>query len=675
MRAVAVLAVFVNHLFGWPSGGFVGVDIFFVLSGFFITALLIRERTETGSLSFSNFYIRRVRRIIPAALLVIAVTVVAGYIVFPAQRAKETLLDGLCAALFGANWRFESVGTDYFQQGQPPSPLQHYWSLSIEEQFYFVWPALLLALFLVTRRAARRGRAHIRTGVLAAGMGSVVLISFTWSVAQSGSSPASAYFSTLTRVWELGVGALVAILGPLLAKLPSRGPLRPTLAYAGLAGVAASLFLITETTQFPGPGAALPVMATAVVVASFHGADVRAMPILTNPVAQYFGKVSYSLYLWHWPVIVVLAVIVPPGAAYHAIAATLALLLSHVSFTYFEDRIRRSTWLERPTEVGHGRTIATIRPGTWRTTGFVAAAAMLSGLIGIQLSDRAQRVGEEYESLYVAQSAQFTAPEDPCLGAGTMADPNCAATVDLDLMKPSLDSFAKDTQGAYSCWRQQGGSMPRCVFGSTEDDALKVALVGDSHAAMLLPALSEFLVSENWNLTAFVGYDCQWATSPNDDCGDVMQTVQNRLLTDEPYDVILTTASRKYGNAADYASAWSPVAARGTKIVVVADNPTVTESALECLTRFGAEADDIAACGMTMSEGTGKADPLIAAAGSVPGASVVDLTDLYCADGRCPAVIGNVVVYRDTGGHISATFSRSLSHHLEDRIDAARSTD
>lgn len=673
MRAVAVLAVFVNHLFDWPSGGFVGVDIFFVLSGFFITGLLIRERTETGGLSFANFYIRRVRRIIPAALLVLAVTITAGYIFFPAQRAKETLVDGLCAALFGANWRFGSVGTDYFQEGQPPSPLQHYWSLSIEEQFYFVWPVLLLGLFLITRKAARRGRPNVRLGALVGGMGVIVLASFAWSVTESGDSPASAYFSTFTRVWELGVGALIAIIGPLLAKLPSAGFVRPAMSYVGLAGVAASLFIITESTQFPGPGATLPVLSTALVVAAFHGADVRVVPWLTNPAAQYFGKTSYSLYLWHWPVIIVLAAIMPADKTYYVIAAILALVLSHLSFTFFEDPIRRSKWLERSTEVKRGSNVlATITPSMWRITGAAAAAAVLASLMIIQIDDRNSRVGENYESLYVAKEAQLAPPVDPCFGAGAMVNPQCGRTVDAKQLQPSIDTFAKDSQGAYSCWRPQGGAMPNCVFGSKKPDAVKVALIGDSHAAMLLPALSKILIAENWNLTALVGYDCQWDTNPKKDCGDVMAGVQNKLLTEKPYDLILTTGSRKYGNVDRYIAAWGPVAAQGTKIVAIADNPSATEEAISCLTRFGATADDMAGCGMTTQEGMGKADAIVAAAQAVPGVSVVDLTDLYCIDGRCPAVIGNVIVYRDTAGHLSATYSATLAPYLADRINAAR---
>src|SRR6184192_439573 len=140
LRAFAVLAVIGSHLAGWPTGGFVGVDIFFVISGFIITSLLLRVKEETGTISFAGFYQRRVRRILPAALTVLTATVLAAFAVLPKGRAAETLTDGIWALLFSGNWRFAVGGTDYFQEGQPPSPLQHFWSLGVEEQFYFVWP-------------------------------------------------------------------------------------------------------------------------------------------------------------------------------------------------------------------------------------------------------------------------------------------------------------------------------------------------------------------------------------------------------------------------------------------------------------------------------------------------------------------------------------------------------
>jgi peptidoglycan/LPS O-acetylase OafA/YrhL len=181
MRAVAVLAVFSNHLFNWPSGGFVGVDVFFVLSGFFITGLLIRKRTSTGKLSFRHFYIRRVKRIVPSAVLVLTATVIGSYLLFPAIRARETLVDALYASVFAANYHDVATGADYFQKGQPPSPLLHFWSLSIEEQFYFVWPASLVVIFGLTGRFWSGNARGQQCGLFGA-TALVVVGSFLWAL-------------------------------------------------------------------------------------------------------------------------------------------------------------------------------------------------------------------------------------------------------------------------------------------------------------------------------------------------------------------------------------------------------------------------------------------------------------------------------------------------------------
>ena len=355
MRALAVAMVVADHLFDWPRGGFVGVDVFFVLSGFFITGLLTRKRTTDGSISFQNFYVRRVKRILPSALLVLTATVIGSYFLLPAVRAKETLVDALYAALFAANFRFEFTGADYFQRGQPPSPLQHYWSLSIEEQFYFVWPALIVLIFALTRGSRRAWKPSVRQWALFGSMACIVAASFGWAMFLSANDSNRAYFSSFTRVWELGVGALVAIAGPWLVRIPPS--IRPALAYLGLAGVFASMFLIDSTVQFPAPWAALPVLATALVVASFHGAKVRGMFPLTNPVARYLGDTSYTLYLWHWPVIILLQSVMPKGLLFFGIALAVALGLTAVTFRFYENPIRESNWLlgEKSAKIGESR--------------------------------------------------------------------------------------------------------------------------------------------------------------------------------------------------------------------------------------------------------------------------------------------------------------------------------
>jgi peptidoglycan/LPS O-acetylase OafA/YrhL len=217
---VAVLTVFANHLWGWPSGGFVGVDVFFVISGFLITGNLLRDAELRGTVSFRKFYWNRVRRIVPAATVVLVLTYLAATLVFLPFRSHQVGIDALFAFVFLSNWWFAYQGTDYFRAAENSvSPLQHYWSLSIEEQFYFVWPALI---FLISLIILRKGWSHAhRMRIAGIVMGAVIVASLGWALYETATSPAWAYFNTFARVWELGVGALLACAVGLFARIPS----------------------------------------------------------------------------------------------------------------------------------------------------------------------------------------------------------------------------------------------------------------------------------------------------------------------------------------------------------------------------------------------------------------------------------------------------------------------
>ena len=684
MRAVAVLAVFADHLFEWPPGGFVGVDVFFVLSGFFITGLLIRERTTSRTLSFQNFYVRRVKRILPSAILVLVVTVLVSYVLLPAARAKETLVDALWAAIFAANYRFQAVGADYFQQDLPPSPLQHYWSLSIEEQFYFVWPFLLVAIFALTRRHARTGKPGIRQWGLFGGMFGVVAASFGWAMYLTATNPNAAYFSTFARVWELGVGALIAIAGPWLIGIPDA--IRPALAYLGLAGVVASLFLIDSSAQFPAPWAALPVLSTALVVASFHGAEVRGMALLTNPVARYFGDTSYTLYLWHWPVIILLLAVVPRGPLFYVVGLALALVLTAVTYRYYESPIRGSNWLlDRPTAKRHRPMIGL---AGWSGVAAVMVVAVVMSILGIRHNEMiaaAKEIDEQSvvidvpaptalaavsESRVVTPAVTPLPNADPCFGAPAMTTPNCSLRTPGAPLRPSLDDFATKDGGTPTCWTEKDQPLNSCTYGYRGPDATRIALVGDSHGSKVLVALAPYLEVYKWRLTTYLGWGCVWRSPLDSPCTTTMEDIQEKLLA-QNYDLVLTTAARDAGDPGDFVRAWQPVAAKGTRIAVLADNPAVSEESLACLTRVSFGGDKTGGCGTPRAEALAQVDPLIYAASRVPTATLIDLTPHYCNADRCPSVIGNAIVYSDVGGHLTATYIRSLAPAIVEGVRQA----
>lgn len=675
MRAVAILTVFADHLFGWPTGGFIGVDVFFVLSGFFITGILISERTNTGKLSFQNFYIRRVRRILPSALLVLVVTVAGAYALFPAARAKETLLDALYAAVFASNFRFEAGGTDYFQQSQPPSPIQHYWSLSIEEQFYFVWPLLLVLLFAATRRKARRGHSWVRQWGLFGGMSVVVAASFGWAMYQSAMDPNAAFFSTFTRVWELGVGALLAIAGPWMARIPDAA--RPVLAYLGLAGVVVSLFVIDSATRWPAPWAVLPILSTALVVASFHGAPIRGMYVLTNPAARWFGDTSYTMYLWHWPVIILLLAVLPKGMLYYSIAIPIALALTAVTYHFYEDPIRKSGWLSEPKrarrERNGRRRRAMLTPSVWALTGALAAALIVVWILSFSYNEKIDAAQQERAFANNGRQLVDLSPEEkanPCFGALAMVTPGCALWNPDEPVRPNVDRLREDSQEAFACFREEGEPMESCTYGSTGPDATRIALMGDSHAAAILPAIWPSLNENNWQLTTFTGVGCRM-DGPADECKTAFIETKRRLLA-APYDVLILTGARKGGgNRGTLVGSLEPIIAAGTRIIFISDTPSVGEDAMACLTRADVGVGKLGECGTSRAEGLALPDPMITAAGWIADSTLIDLTRFYCDDTRCPSVIGNVVAYYDSAAHLTGTYAKTLAPIVRDGIRAA----
>lgn len=333
LRAVAVISVFAFHL--WPDavpGGYVGVDVFFVISGFLVTGILLREHQQTGRTDVWAFYAGRIRRLIPAAALVIGFVALTVPLL-PSTQWTMISQEILASALFVENWLLASRAVDYMERGEAPGILQHYWSLGVEAQFYLLWPFVVIA----AARLATRLRVGIAAAVTMAALIAIAVFLplsawLTWT------NPARAYFATETRIWEFAIGGVVAAAS-LRGRLP--GPLAALAQPLGLAGIAVTAFVFSSATFFPGWVALLPVLATALVIAAPTGTPTGKL--LASRPAVFLGGISYSVYLWHWPLIVVWSVAWPEsyGLAAHLtiIAATIAL--ASLSKTFVEDPLRR----------------------------------------------------------------------------------------------------------------------------------------------------------------------------------------------------------------------------------------------------------------------------------------------------------------------------------------------
>ena len=469
-----------DHLAGWPPGSFVGVDVFFVISGYLITGILVREFERRHTISFTGFYARRVKRILPAGLFVIGATLLATRVLAGIDRYHFAAKDAIAAVLFFANWHFAATGVNYFNQSLPPSPLQHYWSLSVEEQFYFVWPWLLLAVLLLGRRMGWWRREHTRL-VAGVTVASLSVVSLAWAFRETSRNPTAAYFSTFVRAWELGLGALVAIAAQRIAQIDER--VRLGVASAGMVGVFASLFAVPSSGGFPAPWALLPTVSTAAVLAAGAGLSSRPLLPLTNPVSQYVGNISYSVYLWHFPVVVLIVTVVPQySLAYWLAGLALIFGLSAASFHLLEDPARRGTWFRR-------------RPGRlplpssgWAKFAAACAATALVAGIGLLVVRSIAPTRLRLPKQVLIGLTQ----EDPhsCMGAAAL-DPrhHCGALNTGNRVAPLPGELPDDTGGAYACYAYVHQPMHPCTYGSRRPNAVRVALIGDSHAAALLAVL------------------------------------------------------------------------------------------------------------------------------------------------------------------------------------------
>jgi peptidoglycan/LPS O-acetylase OafA/YrhL len=349
LRGLAVLGVIAFHLgYPWAGGGFLGVDIFFVLSGYLITSLLLTERSRTGRIDLGAFWARRARRLLPALGLVGAAILVAVPLTLSADELPMVRADGVATALYVANWRFASTGEAYFAQFADPSPLRHMWSLAVEEQFYLVWPVLVAVLLaLVARRGVKRAGGlpgpGALIGVCAAGVaGSAALLALLYT---PGSDPSRAYYGTDARMHELLVGALLAVVLH-HRRVNGRPPAPRAARWIGAASAAVLVACLALLDSHQAPyfrgGSLLTAAAVAGLILAFEWGSPLARPLSLRPL-RYIGRLSYGLYLWHWPVLIWMSrgVYGPQGPVWDGLRVAVTFALAAASFHLVEEPIRR----------------------------------------------------------------------------------------------------------------------------------------------------------------------------------------------------------------------------------------------------------------------------------------------------------------------------------------------
>lgn len=659
LRALAVLLVFANHLVGWPNGGFIGVDVFFVISGFLITGHLMKEHEVKGRWSFKSFYVKRARRILPAALTVTIVTVAASFAAFSWARASSILADGVWATFFSANWRFITIGTDYMHADAAVSPLQHYWSLSIEEQFYFVWPLILAgALFLNVRRP-RRG-ALIAISIIGAA-------SFAFAIWDTVANPTVAYFSTFSRVWELAVGALLAIVAPSVGRLPAAP--RPFLAWAGLALIGASAAVLTPQSAFPGPWAMLPVLGTALVIAAGTNGEQRFLWPLQNKVASYIGDISYSLYLWHFPVIAFSTLIMAGTPRRLVITAVIvSFVLAVVSYHFIETPFRNAN-------------LSISR--TWKpVVALIGIAALCIPLVAFSPRTQAPLASEPGPPIYFeVQSSAL---------AARWADVDRAANaVEWPTLTPPVSDISSNDLAPE--WVENGcllskelghdawdDAAERCTFGSGE----KLAIVyGDSVALSWSPAVRAALEPQGYRVQLLTAEQCPAADAatlddkgqPLANCSEYRAWAHDHIASEQPDVVFVSETGASVERLASGATGKDAVAEWESAVARTLGNLEVADAQVFILQPppYGAQVDSCASPTDCMVVRSPSLISMLAGSSNAAinsDAKFIDTSSWFCnADGLCPPFIGESVVNVDSA-HLSRQQSLALAPLIADAI-------
>lgn len=645
LRAIAVVCVLVFHT--WPEtlpGGYIGVDVFFVISGYLITDLLLREVKSSEQINLIRFYQRRIKRLFPAAILVIIFSALC-IPVLPQSQWIYIYKDIIASILYLQNWFLYDQAVNYLSQEDTPRILQHYWSLSVEEQYYLVWPLIIyLIVYFTNIFRAKLERYLFIIIILLGGM------SFLYSVYLVIYDSALAYFSTMSRAWEFCVGGIIATSSGFSKVIPSS--IRVILGWFGLAMIVLACTQFDSETQFPGYAAALPAVGAALVISSPQKPKKwSSYSLLHLRPLQYLGDISYSLYLWHWPIIIVYKTSLggEPGSIIQDVAIVfVAVLVAWLTKVWVEDPFR------------HGKTIRTVMLESPRLMFMALISLGMAILINFAIFDY---IKTEAPVVNISLLKQKYDPSQPTV--------------------PSVLRARNDIPDVYKlkCHVDQISSEPlSCSFGPASAKHL-LAVIGDSHAAQWIPALREIYSKKpDWRIITFTKSACAFNEQditigkerrPYHSCSEWNTRVLAEINKIQP-EIVVFSASSTYrvigiengGRNLEALKSgllvrWNQLRSSGAKVVVIRDTPRMDRDVPKCMSNLGVQIEDCS----TPLERALRPDPIVEAMRTKPNVTYVDLTSEICIEKKCLPVMGQILTYRDSH-HLTATFVRLLANKI-----------
>jgi peptidoglycan/LPS O-acetylase OafA/YrhL len=647
LRAIAILLVVLYHAHvPGIEGGYVGVDVFFVISGYLITGQLVGEVARSGRLSLPRFYLKRVRRLLPSAVIVIISTLCAARAFAPPLLSRSLSVDGIFAALYTLNYRLAVEGINYQNAGAAPSAFQHFWSLGVEEQFYLFWPLLIVFAVMLAKRWWR--------DLLAVFVLAVAVVSLYISQYLLAADAPMSYFSVQSRAWEFGAGAIAALASGMLAHI--RPNIRTWISASGLAVIIFTGVFYTDATQFPGIHALVPVLGAVLVISAGCGSRLRSEAILDNHVMQWLGKVSYPWYLWHWPILV-LAPYIWPRATFTWITdlglMAFALILAAATYYALELPVRKIPF----------------NLAVWATAGLTLMSAAVA-------------TGSYIDSSETALLASSGVTPPPAALTPVKHGTKKRAAVDPFTSRrtsgpvyPSVLKAGSDTPDyPADCFVLFAATTsPECLIGpggnamNTPVGPNRVVLLGDSHAGEWYPDVYGVARQFGWDTEVLTKEGCPLATitiqnatldQPYRECNQWRANMFQRLLS-EPRPRVIFIASLNYytANNTYLANGWKKtlqaLRAVGAPIVYLHDTPYPNFDVPTCVS--GA-LDDWSKCSFQRAIAF-HPDPLMSGTAASHGlAARVNVDQYLCppAKAECPAVLGGILLYRDNS-HVTNT--------------------
>jgi peptidoglycan/LPS O-acetylase OafA/YrhL len=660
LRAVAALLVAVFHIWiGRVSGS---VDVFFVVAGYLITTTLLGHYAKFGRVRARYYLGRLARRLLPASLVVLAVVAAATFVFLPSNVWLPTMRQILASALYSENWLLAAESIDYLAKDAFHSPVQNFWAMSVQGQFYIIWLVVFAVIGLVTVAARNRTKTVLVTLLALFG------VSLIYSVISTNTDQAFAYYSTFARVWEFALGGIGAIIIPKL-RIPQM--LRSVLGWIGLLGVLTCGFLLQVSQVFPGYAALWPTLsALLVIVGGTGGGPFTAGRLLATRPLVWLGGISYGIYLWHWPILIFVLQHrkgETPSLEWGVLIIGAAIVLAWLTKLFVEDPIIRRSQAATP----RARRVATVVP----VAALVVVVMGSSSLIGIT---QAKLDADQ------AYADTITSGAVPCLGAASTAAP----CVNDDLPSPPIPLDPREDNAEpndYRCRTDPDDTdLKKCTYGP-EDADTSVVLIGNSHAINWFPALQSLTEDRGWKLDVYFKAACAFNTTDRSGPADEVEScrvwnekLENELARLPAYDYMLSSYSaggEQFVNAegqvdpdlgvVGFREAWEPLLDRGTTVWAMQDTPLLPQTAYDCYLR---NLENSESCGTVAAADVFQSrDLIVEAATDLPGAEAINMNQYFCPDDECVLSAGGVNIYRDTS-HFTSTWSLTLAPYLEEKL-------